>query len=297
MTRVLVLPFNGGMTNADIAAQRGAKVVRANDIDIAYTEVGDGPPLVLLHGAMASTGPGWSGSRVAHVDHFATLGKHFRVIAPDTRGSGMTVHPGGPATFDVLADDVVALIDALGLEHVCIAGFSEGGATATLVALRAPGAVRALVNHSGFDYYESAEATAQGVRMFFGGSPDATAADPDAADQAFSAIPPMAAVFATMKADYDAAQGDGYWRTYLGQFFDRSVTPIGATFEDFGRLSMPTLILTGDRDMFCSVEAAGEAYRALPNGELGIVPNTGHDITPAIIDAMIEFFVRQVGGA
>jgi hypothetical protein len=49
--------------------------------------------------------------------------------------------------------------------------------------------------------------------------------------------------------------------------------------------------------MLCSVEAAGEAYRALPNGELGIVPNTGHDITPAIIDAMIEFFVRQVGGA
>src|SRR6476620_10119347 len=121
------------MPITDIAARRGAKLIHANGIDIAYTEVGDGPPLILLHGALASTGPAWAGSSVAFVDHMDLLGKHFRVIAPDTRGSGASVHPGGPATFDVLAGDVAALAEALELDHPMIAGFSEGGTTATYV--------------------------------------------------------------------------------------------------------------------------------------------------------------------
>jgi pimeloyl-ACP methyl ester carboxylesterase len=281
------------MTIVDIAARRDAKVVRANGIDIAYTEAGDGPPLVLLHGALASTGPAWAGSPVAFVDHMHTLGKHFRVIAPDTRGSGATVHAGGPATFDVLADDVAALIQALDLDRPMIAGFSEGGTTATYVALRHPGAVRGLVNDAGFDLFDPHAMAHHGVRPMFGGSPDATAADPDAAERTFQSIPPMAATFATMKADYDDAQGDGHWRTYLGIFFDRAVAPISYAVEDFAAITVPTLILTGDRDMFCTIEAACAAHRALPAGELGIVPNTGHEITAPIIDTMTAFLTRQ----
>lgn len=278
---------------ADIADRRGAKLIRANGIDIAYTEVGDGPPLVLLHGGLASTGPAWAGSPVAHVDHLAELGKHFRVIAPDTRGSGATVHPGGPATFDVLADDVAALIETLGLDRPLLAGFSEGAATATTVALRNPDIVRALVNHAGFDYFEPQAMAQLGFRQIFGGSPDATAADPGAAEQAAQSMGPMAAVFATMKADYDAAQGEGHWRTYLGLFFDRHVAPLGYTVEDLANITAPTLILTGDRDQFCTVEAACAAYRTLHTGELGILPNTGHEITPAVIDSMLGHLLRH----
>lgn len=281
----------------DTAARRGAKTVRANGIDIAYRDVGDGPPLVLLSGALASTGPAWTGSPIAHVDFLATLGRHFRVIAPDTRGAGATVHPGGSASFDVLVDDVVALIDALGLDRPFVAGFSEGGATATLIALRRPDLVRALVNHAGFDYFTSPDEVAQGVRMFFGGGPDAITADPEAAERAFRAVPQMAAFFATMKVDYDDAQGDGYWRTYLGQFFDRSVAPVGATLEELAAIASPTLVVVGDRDMFCSVEAACATFRALPRGDLAVVPDTGHDITPSVIDTTIRFVTRHITDA
>ena len=45
------------MTMAATVAERGAHLVRANGIDIAYVEAGDGPPLVLLHGGLVSTGP------------------------------------------------------------------------------------------------------------------------------------------------------------------------------------------------------------------------------------------------
>jgi pimeloyl-ACP methyl ester carboxylesterase len=252
--------------------------------------------LVLLHGGLASTGPAWAGSPVAHVDHFARLGERFRVVAPDTRGSGATVHPGGPASFDVLAADVAALIESLELDRPFVAGFSEGAATATIVALRNPDLVRGLVNHSGFDYFESPADFAQGVRQFFGGSPDAQKVDLGAAEATFQAIPPMADTFARMKDDYDGAQGTGHWRTYLELFFDRHVTPLGATLDDLTRIAVPTLIVTGDRDMFCSVEAACATYRTLPAGELAIIPNTGHEITADLTTVISEFLTRHTGG-
>jgi pimeloyl-ACP methyl ester carboxylesterase len=273
--------------------ERGAQTVRANGIDIAYVEAGDGPPLVLLHGGLASTGPQWAGSPVAYVDHMTTLAKHFRVIAPDTRGSGATVHGGGGASFSVLADDVLALIDALGLHRPALAGFSEGAAIATIVAIRQPDAVRAVAAHAGYDIFNpDAPVFAMG-RMIFGGSPDATEADPDAAEAAFQGMPPMAATFANMKADYDSAQGDGHWREYLRLFFDRATRSPGYTVDDFRAITAPTLLLTGDRDHFCSAEEGVAAYRALPDGELAILPNTDHAITPVVIDATIEFLLRR----
>ena len=295
MIRWLRPASNAAMSTTDIAADRGAHTVAANGIDIAYREVGDGPPLVLLNGALASGGPAWTGSPVAWVDHLDELARHFRVIAPDTRGSGATVHPGGDVGFDVLTADVVGLVEALDLGRVAVAGFSEGGGTATLVALRHPELVTAVVNHGGFDYFDPNAMAHQSLGPIFGGGPDATAADPDAAERAFQQMGPRPAqTFATMKADFDAAQGEGHWRTYLGQFFDRSAAPFGHTVDDLARLEMPTLILTGDRDPFCSVELACQAYRTLPDGELSVVPGAAHEITAGVVASMIDFLTRRV---
>jgi pimeloyl-ACP methyl ester carboxylesterase len=282
------------MINAETLAQRGAQTVRANGIDIAYVEAGDGPPLLLLHGGLASTGPLWAGSRVAYVDHMATLAKRFRVIAPDTRGSGASVHGDGGASFAVLADDVLALIEALSLDRPMLAGFSEGAATATIVAIRAPGSVRALAAHAGYDIFNPEAAVFTMGRAIFGGNPEATEADPDAAEAAFNGMPAMAATFATMKADYDSAQGDRHWRRYLQLFFERAIHSPGYTFDDYRAITAPTLILTGDRDHFCSVEEGAVAYRNLSAGELAILPDTDHAITPVVIDTTINFLLRHV---
>jgi pimeloyl-ACP methyl ester carboxylesterase len=283
----------GSVSTIETITERGAKVARANGIDIAYTDTGDGPPLVLLHGGLSSTGPGWTGSHAAHLDHLGTLGKQFRVIAPDTRGSGATTHPGGPATFDVLTDDVIALIEVLELDRPFVAGFSEGGATATLVALQRPDLVGGLVNHGGFDYFDPDAPSMPMFRMLFGGRPDATSADPDAAERTIQTIPDMKAVFDTMKADYDGAQGEGHWRDYLGQLFDRHVAPFGHTVAELATLSVPTLFLVGDRDFCCSVELACTVYRTVPGAALGVVPQTGHEITAAIVATMADFFATH----
>ena len=194
----------------------------------------------------------------------------------------------------MLADDVVALIDALGLDRPMLAGFSEGAATATIVAIREPGTIRALAAHAGYDIFNPEAAVFAMGRAIFGGNPEATEADPDAAEAAFQGMPPMAATFATMKADYDSAQGDGHWREYLQLFFDRATRSPGYTFDDYRAITAPTLILTGDRDHFCSVEEGDLAYRNLPAGELAVLPNTDHAITPAVVDTTIDFLLRHV---
>ena len=268
--------------------------VRANGIDIYYTQAGQGMPLVLLHGGMVSTNPIWAPTPVSYAAHMQTLARRYRVIAPDTRGCGRTVHDGGTVTFGQLADDVLALADALDLDRPLIAGFSEGGITATVLGIRHPGSVRAIANHAGYDAFDPSVMPVLGatMRQMLGGSPDATEADPDAAARFFSQSAEMQGVFELMKADEDSGQGRGHWKEYLRLAFPRLTQPTGYTTPDLGAITAPTLIIVGDRDEFCSVEAGVNAYRVLAEGELAVVPATGHIITPPLVELTAEFLER-----
>jgi pimeloyl-ACP methyl ester carboxylesterase len=270
--------------------------VHANGIEIHYVEQGVGEPLVLLHGGMVSTNPIWTGVPVAYASYMDTLAEHFRVIAPDTRGCGRTTHSGGPITFDLLADDVAALIDALGLDRPLITGFSDGAIIATVVGIRHPGKVRAIVNHAGFDEFDRDAPTFAMMRQFLGGSPEATEADPEAAARQFEASDQMRQMFELTKQDQDSGQGEGYWRTYLRLSWDRTTQHPGYTYEHLAAIAVPTLILAGDRDNFCTVEQALSAYRQLPDGELAILAGHGHYIPPSAIATTIEFFERRIAG-
>jgi pimeloyl-ACP methyl ester carboxylesterase len=195
--------------------------VPANGIDIHYVEASDGEPLMLLHHGMVSTNPIWAPTPVSYSAHIEQLAERFRVIAPDTRGCGRTRHSGGTVTFELLADDVLALIDALGLDRPLIAGFSEGATTATIVGIRRPDSVRAIVNHAGYDFFNPQAPSFTIMRQMLGGSPEATEANPDAA-AGFAQSPEMQAMFELLKADQDGAQGEGYWREYLRLAFHRT---------------------------------------------------------------------------
>jgi pimeloyl-ACP methyl ester carboxylesterase len=272
--------------------QTESRTVDANGINIHYLEAGKGEPLVLLHGGMVSTNPIWTGVPIAYASYMARLSDRFRVIAPDTRGAGRTVHSSGTVTFDLLADDVAALINALGLERPLVAGFSDGGITATIVGVRHPGSVRAIANHAGYDVFDPQAPTFAMLRQIFGGSPDATEADPDAAARFFSQSSEMQGAFELMKADEDSGQGKDHWREYLRLVFHRVTRPPGYTMSDLHSITAPTLILVGDRDEVCSVEEGVRAYRTLTQGELAVVPNTGHIITPPLVEVMVEFLER-----
>ena len=101
-------------------------------------------------------------------------------------------------------------------------------------------------------------------------------------------------MFELMKRDQDDGQGEGHWREYLRLSWDRCTHAPGYTFADLAKITAPTLILTGDRDHFCTVEAAVGAYRQLDDGELAILPGHGHYIPPAAIQTTVEFLTRRL---
>ncbi len=263
-------------------------------MSLHYVEVGIGDPLVLLHGGLVSTNPLWDAFPISYGAHLSALAKHFRVIAPDTRGSGRTRHEGAEEiTIELLADDVAELIDTLGLDRPAVCGFSMGGLIATVLAIRHPSSVRAVVNDAGYDALNPDAAAFPQLRGLLGGSPTATSGDPEAFAASMSSSPQLASLFDALKADLEEGQGASGWQTYVAQQFHPATTWPGYSFTDLGKIEVPSLVLVGDRDDYCSVEEGALAYRALPDGEFAVVPGVGHELTAEKIDVVNHFLQRR----
>jgi pimeloyl-ACP methyl ester carboxylesterase len=277
-----------------VAAQetKHGNYVRANGIDIHYVEAGDGPPLLLLNNGMVSTNPVWAALPMTYAAFIDTFASRFRVVVPDFRAAGRTVHHGGPISYDLLADDFAAMVGALDLGRPSVCGFSEGGSIATIMGVRHPDAVGPIVNLDGHDVFNPDRRAPNYAlcRQMLGGHPDASKPDAAAAQQN-EMLRPM---FELMKADHDAAQGSGHWRTVYELTFERVTEPSGYTVDDLGAIRAPTLLLCGDRSPFCSIEEGATAYRSLVGGEFGVLPNTGHEINRTAVAATIEFFERHL---
>lgn len=110
----------------------------ANNITIHYTRTGGNkPPVILLHGLMTN-GLCWTHlARVLETTH--------DVIMPDSRGHGLSEVPLYGYRYEDLANDVTALITALGLSQPFLLGHSMGGMTAAVAAHRNPGLLRGLI--------------------------------------------------------------------------------------------------------------------------------------------------------
>jgi pimeloyl-ACP methyl ester carboxylesterase len=116
--------------------------IEANGTSIAFKRSGEGPPLILLHGAEADH---------SMFDAFgALLSRHFTVIAYDQRDSGATRNPPSPYGLGELADDAGALIAALGHKQAHVFGTSLGGVIAQVLAARHPARIDRLVLSSTF---------------------------------------------------------------------------------------------------------------------------------------------------
>lgn len=111
--------------------------VQAGGLRIAFDRQGEGPPLLLMHGAEAS--------RLMFAALAPQLAGHFTVVAYDQRDCGDTDGPEQGSSLADLADDALRLVDALGLGRAHVFGSSFGGRVAQALALRHPHAVDRLV--------------------------------------------------------------------------------------------------------------------------------------------------------
>jgi pimeloyl-ACP methyl ester carboxylesterase len=110
------------------------RVALSTGVHVHVAEAGDGPPLVLLHG--------WPQHWWAWRKLIPALAEERRVLCPDLRGLGWSDAPPGSYAKERWAADTVALLDALDLDRVDLAGHDWGGLVALLAALRAPDRVR-----------------------------------------------------------------------------------------------------------------------------------------------------------
>ena len=245
--------------------------VQANGLDIAYETRGAGPPLIALHGA-TSLG----------LEDFAAqlplMSKAFLVYLPDARGHGRTRWDGAAGfRYDWLVDDLVAFVDALGLDSFHLLGLSMGAMTALQFGARHPERLRTLIV-VGITTQREPRASV-GRRLM--DPARILARDPEFA--------------ARLGRRHDAGQGEGAWQRLLPAIAaDIAVQPLMSPAE-VHRIDCPTMVVCGDRDPFAPPEHAATLARQLPKGQLFVAPDCGHEVPsrrPGLFNEAVSSFYR-----
>lgn len=238
-----------------------------NGVHTYYEEHGSGDALLLLHGGMAD-----ADSFGAQTPAFA---ERYRVIIPERRGHGRTADVDGPITYDVMADDTIALLDALGVGAAHLVGWSDGGNVGLLVAIKRPDLVRRLaVVGSNF--------SAEGL------TPEAAAAfSPDAPT---SVIPAMREMWTASAADAQR------FEVVLGKMircWNEYAIPKGA----LARIAVPTLVMVGDDDI-ARLEHTIALYETIPDAQLAVIPCASHLVPlekPELVNRLVLDFLATDG--
>ena len=246
----------------------GARTERLPSFDgteLAIHRLGTGRPVLLLHGLFSSAEMNWI--RFGHAVRLAEAG--FEAIMPDLRAHGQSAKPHDPAAYprDVLARDVAAVVEWLGLAEFDLAGFSLGARTAVRAVVKGLAPRRLVIAGMGLGGLAGWERRA----AFFIDAIDRVDTV-KRGDPAFMAT----AFMKTMKVDRVAA------RLLL-----QSVEDSGPA--DLAALAMPALVLCGDKDRDNgSPQALAEA---LPNGRFEEIPGTHMSSVaePALGEAIARF--------
>lgn len=244
--------------STDITSPQPGRYVEANSLDIYYEEYGAGETLLLIHGGTA-TSQMWQ----PHIPSFA---QHFRVIAPDSRGHGRTANPIGELSYRLMADDVAAFVQAVGLSQPLICGYSDGGQIALEIGMHYPQLAKALV--VGGAFYKLSELYCNSLKEIGLEGPGLVNLEqtqrqwPDFVEH--------------WRIQHSPLGGPDYWQKLLQQISTMWWTPLDYTAKDFQKIIVPTLILMGDRDGLIPIEEAVEMYQLILKAELAIIPNATH---------------------
>lgn len=231
-------------------------------------------PIVLLHGFTGSIGQ-WAEAR-------PLLAGEYRVISYDLRGHGRTEAPEDLSsyTIEAYARDLLALLDALAIDRAHVLGSSFGGMVALEFALRRPERLRTLILSD----------TSAGPRCIELSEPIAAREDGIERALAYAAEHGLNAHVERELATNEALRADPHraerfhrrWQQmtlhgFLGSGKARNQRP--DHHGDLDRLTMPVLIIAGDRDVL--VPAAEYLHAHIPRSALRLINGAGH---PAVTD-------------
>jgi pimeloyl-ACP methyl ester carboxylesterase len=263
-------------------------VLSVNGIDLHYERQGAGPPLLLLAG-MASDGASWTPLRDG-------LAARFALIVPDNRCAGRTRPIPCTTGRREMGEDIVALLDRLGLDRVHVIGHSMGAMLALDLAAGHPGRVASVVAMS-----TAGRAGPQALSLF--------------ADLALlygaSGVPAEAwfrllfhflftpAFFADREAVLAASRAAAaYAAVQPPEAFRAQVAALGdfADPVDPARIACPLLAVSGAWDVLCPPEAVRERFAG---HEIAIIPDAAHSVhwerPAAVLAAILAFHDRLRG--
>lgn len=232
---------------------------------IACDVRGSGPVLLLLHGI--------GGNRGQWTHQALSLASQFTVLTCDTRGYGDSYGPTA-TQFSEFSDDVIALLDALGLQSVMAVGHSMGGRTLIEAAIRAPERFGALVLSGAQPAYlehmsaeERAAYVAKRMALFEGPSITAEAATKIAREVLAPTAP--AEAFDRMTTDFMALRRKGYLAALNASAgWDRRA--------QLAELTMPVEIIGGALDLICPISQTRELAEAIGQGDAILLDGVGH---------------------
>ena len=235
-------------------------------VDLAWRELGSGPPLIILHGLLGS-GRNWLG--IAR-----RLEPAWRCILPDQRNHGSSPW-GEDASYPALAADVVALLDRLGIAQATLIGHSMGGKAALATALTAASRVVRLiiVDIAPVPYDEGHEHDLQAMA----GLDLADVRRRADADAMLAAAVPDPAMRGFLLQNLEPGDGRWSWRVNLDVL--RRQLPVITDFPDDLRgrtFDGPAAAIRGARSPYLAPERQAALAACLPGVEIATIEDAGH---------------------
>ncbi len=224
---------------------RDSGYVETSGARIWYARMGEGPPVVLLHGGMGNAG-NW-GFQVP-----ALLAAGYRVIVIDSRGQGRSSTDGRPFSYARMADDTLVVLDTVGvLDRAAFIGWSDGAVVSLILADNRP-------------------ERAAGI-FFFACNVDPTGTKP------FVYTETIGRCLSRHRKDYAALSP-------TPEAFDATFEAVGEmqrsqpnyTAADLARISVPVWSVLGEHDEFITREHAAWLAAAIPGASLHILPGFSH---------------------
>jgi pimeloyl-ACP methyl ester carboxylesterase len=243
-------------------------VVQANGIDINYEVQGEGEPMVLI--------PYLAADQACYAFQVADYAKNFTCYSVDLRGAGLSSKPEGEYTTELLADDVAAFMQAVGVGPAHVFGLSLGASAGTWLAAKYPELVKSLSLHSAWDKTDPfLTVMVEGWRIV------ANALD-SVTEMVIQSIFPLC-----LTPELYAARPE--YVDSLAEFVrSRPMPPVDAFMRQsgavlahdataiLGLIQAPTLITYGARDIVTSTRFAAPLTEGIPDTELIVFEDCAH---------------------
>ncbi len=242
-------------------------VADVNEASLAYREIGSGYPLLLING-FASTMDTWN------PPVFEQLGRHFRVVIFDNRGTGYSSAPDEPFSIPLFARDALGLMSALGIASYHVLGLSMGASIAQELVLAEPGRVNRLILVAGtcgghhmihmqpavWDMLADKSGTVADIvnRMF-------TVIFPEKWRAAHDPVRYCPDVYETTSEENAARQAE--------TFFDWP-----GSYDRLPGVQCPVLVVTGSDDAVIPPDNSRILAERIPGARLVVFPGAGHGL-------------------